>query len=134
MCELVGYGPVPVSAVRDMIESGDPFLVAIATKGVDVVNVAHLGRKFTTHQRSALDWIYPTCAAQGCGKPAQETDHRAEWAKTKISLMTLADRYCSRHHYLKTHHGWNLVEGHGVRPFVPPDDPSHPGQSPPAAA
>src|SRR5205085_7398521 len=32
-CELVGYGPVAVSAVRDMIESGNPFLAAVATSG-----------------------------------------------------------------------------------------------------
>ncbi len=123
MCELVGYGPVPVSAVRDMIDSGNPFLVAIATRGVDVVNVAHLGRRFTAHQHSALDWLYPTCAAQGCGQPARETDHRADWAKTKISLLGLADRYCSRHHLLKTHCGWGLVEGHGVRPSSRPTIP-----------
>src|SRR5439155_25916052 len=62
-CELVGYGPVAVSAVKDMIDSGNPFLVAIATKGVDVVGVAHLGRKFTAAQVSALQWRDPTCAA-----------------------------------------------------------------------
>ncbi|HUQ63914.1 MAG TPA: DUF222 domain-containing protein [Acidimicrobiales bacterium] len=134
MVELVGYGPIPVAAMRDMIESGNPFLVAIATKGVDVVSVAHIGRKFTAHQHSALDWLYPTCAAKGCGKPAQETDHRADWSKTHVSLLTQADRYCSRHHYLKTHHGWGLVEGTGVREFVPPEDPRHPANSPPRVA
>jgi hypothetical protein len=28
-CELVGYGPVAVSAIRDMIDSGDPCLAAV---------------------------------------------------------------------------------------------------------
>lgn len=28
--------------------------------------------------------------------------------------------------YLKTRHGWALVEGKGKRPLVPPDDPRHP--------
>jgi hypothetical protein len=134
LCELVGYGPIPVAAMRDMIESGNPFLVAIATKAVDVVSVAHLGRQFTSLQHSALDWMYPTCAAEGCGRAPQETDHRADWSKTHVSLLTQADRYCSGHHYLKTHHGWGLVEGHGVRPFVPPDDRRHPANSPPHLA
>jgi hypothetical protein len=32
-----------------------------------------------------------------------------------------------RHHALKTHEGWSLVEGRGKRAFVPPGDPRHPG-------
>ncbi len=28
-----------------MIDTGDPFVTAVATKGVDVVGVAHLGRR-----------------------------------------------------------------------------------------
>ncbi len=37
------------------------------TKGHDVVNVAHLGRRPNAHQQSALDWLFPVCAAEGCG-------------------------------------------------------------------
>ncbi len=62
LAELVGFGPVAVSVIRDMIDSGDPFLTAVATKGVDVVSVAHLGRRPTAHQQTALEWLYPTCA------------------------------------------------------------------------
>lgn len=42
---MTGVGPVPVGVVREMIASGDVFLAAIVTKGKDVVNVAHLGRR-----------------------------------------------------------------------------------------
>jgi hypothetical protein len=124
--ELAGYGPVPVSVVRDMIESANPFLVAIATKGKDVVNVAHLGRRFSAHQRHAFAWLNPTCSALGCGKAPQEIDHRHPWVHTKVSLLGDGDPYCGHHHYLKTHRGWALVDGKGVRAFVPPDDPRHP--------
>ncbi len=31
VAEMVGYGPVSVSVIRDMIDSGDPFLTAVAT-------------------------------------------------------------------------------------------------------
>jgi len=65
-CEIAGYGPIAVSAVQELIETGDPFLAAIVTKGKEVVGVAHLGRRPTAHQRSALEWLYPTCAAEGC--------------------------------------------------------------------
>jgi hypothetical protein len=124
--ELAGYGPVPVSVVREMIESNNPFLVAIATKGVDVVNVAHLGRRFSAHQRHAFAWLYPTCSALGCGRAPAEIDHRRPWIDTKVSLLRDGDPYCGHHHYLKTHRGWALVGGKGVRPFVPPTTPAIP--------
>ena len=126
-CELVGYGPVAVSAVTDMIESGNPFLVAIATKGTDVVGVAHLGRRFNAAQVSALQWRDPTCAAEGCNQAARlQMDHRADWADTHLSRFVDADRYCGHHHDLKTRLNWALVEGSGKRAFVPPEDPRHP--------
>ena len=81
-CEVTGFGTVTPQVVADMIDTGDPFLKAVVTKGKDVVGVAHLGRRPNAYQRSALDWLYPACAAQGCGTRAQflQTDHRAEWA------------------------------------------------------
>jgi hypothetical protein len=136
-CELVGFGPVAVSAIRDMIDSGDPFLAAVATKGQPIVGVAHLGRRATARQQTALEWLYPACAVEGC--PAQaflEIDHREEWAHTHVTVFDLLDRLCSRHHALKTNDGWALIHGTGKRPFVPPDDPRprSTGVSPPHAA
>jgi hypothetical protein len=125
--ELVGYGPVAVSAIRDLIDTGDPFLAAIATKGQAVVGVAHLGRRPTALQQTALEWLYPACAVEGCAAQAHlEIDHRVDWADTHFTLLELLDRLCKHHHYLKTHEGWALVEGNGKRAFVPPDDPRHP--------
>jgi hypothetical protein len=139
-CELVGYGPVAVSVVRDMIESGNAVIAAIATKGKDVVGVAHLSRRPTAHQVSALEWLNPTCAVEGCNALAfLEIDHAEDWSKTKITLLALLDRLCPHHHDLKTHDNWALVPGRGKREFVPPDDPRHPrhapnAHDPPAAA
>ena len=42
VCEIAGYGPVAVSAVRDLLATGNAFLAAIVTKGEKVVGVAHL--------------------------------------------------------------------------------------------
>jgi hypothetical protein len=137
-CELVGYGPVAVSAIKDLIDSGNPFLVAIATRGIDVVGVAHTGRKFTAAQVSALQWRDPTCAAEGCNASKRlEMDHRHDWADTKVSLYEWADRLCCHDHDKKTRLGWALVEGSGKRAFVPPDDSRHPknaGRAPPSYA
>jgi hypothetical protein len=137
VCELAGYGPVAVSTIRDLINTEDPFLAAIVSKGKDVVGVAHLGRRANAHQQSALEWLYPTCAAEGCNSLAYlENDHREDWAKTHTTIFELLDRLCPHHHALKTTDGWGLVEGRGKRAFVPPDDPRHlrRAHGPPVAA
>jgi Domain of unknown function (DUF222) len=137
VCELAGYGPVAVSAIRDFLDTEDPFLAAIVTKGKDVVGVAHLGRRPNAHQQSALEWLYPTCAVEGCNSVAfLETDHREDWARAHTTVFELLDRFCPHHHDRKTRENWALVEGRGKRAFVPPNDPRHPrnAHSPPAAA
>ena len=127
VCDIPGVGPVSPSAVRAMIDSGDAFLVAVVTKGVDVVSVAHLGRGPSAHQRSALEWLYDTCVVEGCNNSRRlESDHRRPWADDKVTLLSNLDRPCGFHHDLKTYKGWALVEGVGKRPMVSPDDPRHP--------
>ncbi|MGH9264257.1 MAG: DUF222 domain-containing protein [Acidimicrobiales bacterium] len=136
-CEIAGFGPVAVSAVRELLDSGDPFLAAVVTKGEQVVGVAHLGRRPTAAQQTALEWLYPTCAAEGCSAGTWlENDHRVDWATTHLTVLDLLDRLCSHHHDLKSLDGWALVEGQGKRPFVPPDDPRHPrsAHAPPVVA
>nr|MDQ2754830.1 hypothetical protein [Actinomycetota bacterium] len=126
-CELVGYGPVSMGAVSELLEMGDPFVTAILTKAKAVVGVAHLGRQVTAHQRSALEWLYPTCAVEGCAAQARlQIDHRQDWADTHVTMFDLLDRLCVFHHNLKTRENWGLAAGSGKRPFVPPDDPRHP--------
>jgi hypothetical protein len=126
-CEIAGYGPVAVSAVREMIDTADPFLVAIATSGEQVLGVAHLGRRVNVRQQSALEWLYPTCAVEGCTRSTfLENDHREDWARTKLTVLDWTDRLCDHHHDLKTHGGRALVDGRGKRAFVAPGDARHP--------
>ncbi len=135
VCELAGLGPVAVSAVRDLLDTGDPFLAAVVTKGEQVVGVAHLGRRPTASQQTALEWLYPTCAVEGCSATTWlENDHRADWAKTQFTVLDLLDRLCTHHHDLKSLEGWGLVPGHGKRAFVSPEDLRHPRHTSPSAA
>jgi hypothetical protein len=125
-CEIPGVGPVPVSVVNAMIGSS-AFLAVVLTRGADVVNVAHLGRRFTAAQVTGLEWKDPTCAVLGCNCGWRlEKDHRADWADTKVTMLAHADRLCGYHHDLKTRRGWRLVDGVGKRRMVPPEDPDHP--------
>jgi hypothetical protein len=131
VCEIAGYGPIAVSAVNDLL-AADGFLAAIVTKGEKVTGVAHLGRQPRAIQDSALEWLDPICAREGCSQPWVQRDHRLEWAKSKVTLVDLMDRLCAHDHDLKTRFGWALVPGRGKRPMVPPDDPRHPGHDPSA--
>jgi hypothetical protein len=136
-CEIAGYGPVAVSAIADLMDSADPFLAAVVTRGEAVVGVAHLGRRPRATQQTALEWLYPACAVEGCTAAARlEVDHRVEWATSHLTLLDLLDRLCPHHHDLKTLDGWALLEGRGKRAFVAPHDPRHPRRAhgPPSAA
>ncbi|HSK28227.1 MAG TPA: HNH endonuclease signature motif containing protein [Jiangellales bacterium] len=124
MCEIAGVGPVPVEVARGLL--GDAVLKLVITRGVDVLNVTHLGRGPTAAQRVALAWQSPTCAVEGCWRRRVEIDHREEWARTRHTRLDELDPLCAQHHDLKTRFGWALVRGTGKRPFVPPSDSRHP--------
>jgi hypothetical protein len=132
-CELVGFGPVATSVVEEYLSTANPFIVAVLTKAQDVVGIAHLGRQPLAVQQSALEWLYPSCAAEGCSRRLRlERDHRIDWAKTHYTMFGQLDLLCRHHHRLKTTANWGLVDGRGKRPFVPPDDARHPRHAAPA--
>ena len=120
-CDVAGV-PVAVSAVDEILSSAGTFLAAVITRGERLVGVAHLGRAPTAKQQTGLEWLYPTCAAEGCSQAARlQRDHRVDWARSKVTLFELLDLLCPFHHRLKTVENWMLVEGRGKRPFVPPE-------------
>ena len=87
------------------------------------------------HQQVVLDWLGGECSREGCGATRNlQVDHRIDWASIHVTELMNLDWMCVRDHRLKTHHGWALVPGKGKRRMVPPDDPDHPANSPPASA
>ena len=129
VCEIAGLGPIPVSTARDLL--GESILKLVITKGVDVANVTHLGRKATIAQQVALWWRDPICKREGCPHAARlEIDHTDDWATTHVTCLDRLDRLCGLDHWLKTVLGWALTEGTGRRPMVPPNDPRHPKNPP----
>jgi hypothetical protein len=126
ICEISGIGPLPVSVVQDWMK--DAFLAAIVTDGVDIRSVVHLGRRPTALQRTALQWLSPTCTREGCGHSARlEIDHDIDWAVTHTTCLDALDPLCDHDHDLKTRSGWALEPGTGKRRLLPPDHPDHPG-------
>jgi hypothetical protein len=117
-CEIAGFGPIPVSEALKLMP--EAFLTLVLTNGHDVINVTHLGRKFTEFQKTALEWQDPECDTLGCHNTARlELDHRDDWADTRQTTIRSADRLCHHHHQLKTA-GWHLAPGEGKRALLPP--------------
>jgi hypothetical protein len=124
VCEISGVGPIPARRARELL--GNAVLHLVITRGVDVLNVTHLGRGPTAAQCVALAWAAPVCTVEGCYRRRLENDHREPWAKTRHTRLDELDPLCEFHHDLKTYLGWALVQGTRKRAFVPPDDPRHP--------
>ena len=129
ICEIAGLGPIPASIARQVL--GESLMKLVITKGSDVLNVTHLGRRATVAQQVALWWRDPICTRLGCTRAYRlEIDHRRDWADTHHTRVDESDRLCDHDHWLKTVLGWALVEGTGRRDMVPPDDPRHPNNKP----
>jgi len=126
-CEIAGLGPISVTTARQML--GESILKLVMTNGVEVRSVTHLGRGPNAAQKIALLWEQPVCSREGCGRRARlEYDHidGAEYRITNHTRVDELEPLCDPDHDLKTYQGWALVNGTGVRPMVPPDDPRHP--------
>lgn len=131
-CEIAGLGPISVETARELL--GESVLKLVITKGVDVLNVTHLGRGPSMAQKIAWLWQRPLCTREGCGRRGRlEFDHSDgfEFRTTRHTRVDELEPLCDPDHDLKTLHGWALVEGSGIRPMVPPDDPRHPRYKPP---
>src|SRR3954470_1106466 len=127
-CEIAGLGSISVDTARELL--GESILKLVITKGVDVINVTHLGRGPNTAQKIALLWQLAECSRLGCPRRARlEDDHTYgyEYHKTKHTRLDETEPLCDPDpdHDLKTYKGWALVEGKGKRLMVPPDDPRH---------
>ncbi len=120
VAEIAGVGAVSVSAIRAML--ADAFVSVVFTDGVDVVNVTHLGRQVTAHQRTALEARGYRCEVEGCGATHQlEIDHVTGWALTKTTRLDDLAWLCPHHHRLKTRRRLRLVGPVGARQLVPPE-------------
>ncbi len=132
-CEIAGLGPVPVSVVQEWMDNA--FLAAVLTKGTEITKVVHLGRRFTSEQRTALQWRDPVCARKGCSnRLGLQYDHFEDWASTRTTRVAAAKRFCPPCHRLKTL-GWTVSEPdtHGQCTFTPPPNPDPHPPPPPGA-
>jgi hypothetical protein len=118
-CEIAGVGRVAVATVTAMM--GDAFLAAVVTDGVDVYNVAHLGRQPTAHQRTAIEARDRHCVVPGCHmRTGLEIDHVDGWAATRRTKLSGLALLCHFHHHQKTYEGYRLEGEPGRWRWIPP--------------
>src|SRR5712691_973899 len=119
-CDVAGGGRVPVRVARSMLD--DAFVSAVVSDGVDVATVAHLGRRPTAHQRSALEVRDPECVVPSCHvRGGLEIDHVEPWSATRVTKLAALARLCRFHHAQKTHEGYRLEGGPGHWRWLTPD-------------
>lgn len=129
VCEIEGIGPIPVATAKAL--ATDSILAALATDGVDIYSVSHMGRAVTARQRTALEVRDPCCVVPGCDVHDHlEIDHITE--RKELGPTRLADlgRLCPWHHYLETYKGFRLLGGPGKWRFEPPRERAGPDPPP----
>lgn len=121
----IGGAPVPVSVIDEIMASGDAFLTAILTKGVDVARVVHLGRGPNAHQLTALQWRDVVCSRAGCTYHPTEWDHREPYSKVKQTTLGNLGGFCDHDHDLKTYGNYTVVPSDipGKVDLIPPEEP-----------
>jgi len=121
VCEIAGVGPVPVAVAREML--GDALLKIVITKGVDVLNVTHVGRTRLAHVQTALDWLFTECGVVDCHRRLNLQYHHTEpYRETKHTRLAELVPLCEGDHDLVEHRGCTLHKRtDGEYDLVPPD-------------
>ena len=124
VCEISGYGPIPVPAARQLL--ADSALAVVLTHGTQVLSIANFNRAPTAIQTSVLQWRDPVCSVEGCTRAARlEADHIQLWSEDGPTSLDNLEYKCDFHHDQKTNHGWTDAPGEAGqdRPLQPPRPP-----------
>ena len=99
---IAGFGNVPVSVVRDVMD--DAFLVGVVMKGTEVAKVRRFGRRFPVEVRDALLVKHRfRCSTPGCTNWVRlELDHLKPYAKGGETTYSNGDPKCDTCHDEKT--------------------------------
>jgi hypothetical protein len=118
-CEIDGYGPVPVTVVRALLQDASVALLVRAADG-EVVASTRATRTIPRGLRRRLEHRYPVCANCGGDGPL-EIDHIVAIEHGGETSDENTWRLCRHCHRLKTYFDWGVESGvRGRRELVPP--------------
>ena len=115
LCEVPGFGAIPVSRAREMLS--DCFLKGVLVDGKKVVTVKHFGRHRPAELdtallvRSVLQQGEVCCDVEGCHRQDIEWDHTNDYSKGGPTAENNLRPLCRFHHREKT--AGRLVRGNG---------------------
>jgi hypothetical protein len=118
-CEIAGYGPIPVTVARWLLQDADVYGAVL--EGDDVKAVTSMKRNITTKLDRALHARDETCAVPWCAQTkGLERDHIWEFGKQGPTELDNLVLLCRGHHRLKTLFGWRITGPPGARQWLPP--------------
>lgn len=99
VAEIPGAGPVPISAIREILP--EALIRSIVTDGVDIKTVVHHRRTVNAHLRTALLWRDGGCVECGSTRLLQ-TDHHVEFTDGGPTSLDNLRLMCKPDHRRKT--------------------------------
>ncbi|MBV9953273.1 MAG: DUF222 domain-containing protein [Acidimicrobiia bacterium] len=99
---IAGFGPVPISVVREVMDNA--FLVGVVMQGTEVAKIKRFGRRFGPEIRDALMVKQRfRCSTPGCTNWLRiEIDHKQPYRRDGPTSYTNGDGKCDTCHDEKT--------------------------------
>ncbi|MUH46238.1 MAG: DUF222 domain-containing protein [Actinobacteria bacterium] len=112
--ELVGSGDISAEVARGLL--GDATMRRLVTDGL-TGELLDFGRRTYAVPKRLREFIAArdqTCRFPGCARNAVacQTDHAVPWSQGGGTDRDNLGALCTRHHQLKTHGGWSMLESH----------------------
>jgi hypothetical protein len=120
-CEIDGYGPVPVTVARAMMQDAS-VSVLVRDERDEIAATTRAKRTIPRGLRRRLEHRDPACANQSCrGEGPFEIDHIIPIDAGGRTNDENTWRLCRHCHRLKTYFGWRVrLDTEGRRRLVPP--------------
>ena len=111
--QLAGYGPIPASVAREIAADGR--WKRFVTDPISGTLIDY-GRETYEPPQQLQDFLIArdrTCRFPGCRQPAHlaDLDHAIPWEDGGTTSAENLGALCRRHHNLKTHGNWKLING-----------------------
>ncbi|MDP1794354.1 MAG: HNH endonuclease signature motif containing protein [Acidimicrobiales bacterium] len=120
-CEIAGYGPIPITVARWLLQDAD--VSGAVFDGDDVRAITSHSRVIPDKLRRALFERDKCCQVPFCRQTqGLQIDHIDDFAKGGPTELGNLDLKCAGHHFLKTIFGWRLTgrPGDKDRQWLPP--------------
>lgn len=124
-CEIDGFGPIPVTVARAMLD--DAVVTVFGRDGDRLTTYTSPKRTIPAHLTRALEAAYPECGRNSCSNDQYlQRDHIVPVEEGGPTTLENLWRLCPNCHNLKTYMGWKVVGAPARRDLVPPDHPGGP--------